>query len=58
MDSSVELKMHLNRLFNQDLNFFSGMENLESLGQYIEMANMENSYKNKGLKFLNLLKRS
>ena len=58
MDSSMELKIHLNRLFNQNLNFFSGMQDLESLGQYIEMADMEDNCKQKGLKFLNLLKRS
>ena len=56
LDSGDELKFHLNKLFDQDLNFFSGMENLESLGQYIESANKENSYECKGLKFLNLLK--
>lgn len=58
IDSSAELKMHLNRLFNQNLNFFSGMENLESLGKYVELADREIDYENKGLKFLNLLKRS
>ena len=34
------------------------MENAESLGKYIEMANREDTYENKGLKFLNLIKRS
>lgn len=58
IDSSAELKIHLNRLFNQNLNFFSGMENLESLGKYVELADREIDYENKGLKFLNLLKRS
>ena len=58
MDSSMELKIHLNRLFNQNLNFFSGMQDLESLGKYIEIADMEDDCKQKGLKFLNLLKRS
>lgn len=57
-DNTSELKMHLNQLFNQDLNFFSGMENPRNLGKLIEMANEEESYENKGLKFLNLLKRS
>lgn len=58
MDNVDELNMSLNQLFKQDLNFFSGMENPEKLGQLIEMANRENTYENKGLKFLNLLKRS
>lgn len=57
-DSTEELKVHLNQLFNQDLNFFSGMENPKTLGRIIEMANSEDEYENKGLKFLNLLKRS
>ena len=47
----------LNQLFKQDLNFFSGMENPKKLGQLIEIANKENTYEDKGLKFLNLLKR-
>ena len=57
-DNTDELKSDLDKLFNQDLNFFSGMESPENLGQYIEIANSENTYENKGLKFLNLLKRS
>ena len=56
--SHHELKMHLNHLFAQNLNFFSGMESPRKLGQIIEMANRENTYEEKGLKFLNLLKRS
>lgn len=58
IDNVDELNMSLNQLFKQDLNFFSGMENPEKLGQLIEIANRENTYENKGLKFLNLLKRS
>jgi hypothetical protein len=58
MDNVEELNISLNQLFNQDLNFFSGMENPERLGQLIEMANREKTYENKGLKFLNLLKGS
>lgn len=57
-DNTSELKMHLNSLFNQDLNFFSGMESPSNLGKLIELANEEETYENKGLKFLNLLKRS
>ena len=58
MDNVDELNMSLNQLFKQDLNFFSGMENPKKLGQLIEIANREKTYENKGLKFLNLLKRS
>ena len=56
-DNTSELKTHINKLFTQDLNFFSGMENLKDLGKYIESANEENTYEEKGLKFLNLIKR-
>jgi len=57
-DNTAELKMHLNNLFKQDLNFFSGMESPKNLGRLIELANEEKTYENKGLKFLNLLKGS
>lgn len=56
-DNTSELKIHLNQLFNQDLNFFSGMESPKTLGKLIEIADEEETYENKGLKFLNLLKR-
>ena len=58
MDNTDELNRTLNQLFKQELNFFSGMENPERLGQLIEVANRENTYEDKGLKFLNLLERS
>jgi len=57
-DNTSELKRHLNQLFDQDLNFFSGMQSPESLGKMIEIADRQDSFENKGLKFLNLLKRS
>ena len=57
-DNTSELKLHLNQLFNQDLNFFSGMESPKNIGRFIELANREETYENKGLKFLNLLKGS
>ena len=57
-DNSEELNMSLNQLFKHEINFFSGMENLEKIGQLIEIANKESTFENKGLKFLNLLKRS
>ncbi|WP_458453279.1 hypothetical protein [Methanobrevibacter sp.] len=52
-----ELNNSVDNLFNQDLNFFSGMENPERLGEIIEIANREKTYEEKGLKFINLLKR-
>lgn len=55
-DSVNELNTTLNKLFKQELNFFSGMENPTQLGRLIEIANHENTYEKKGLKFLNLLK--
>jgi hypothetical protein len=58
MDNVDELNITLNQLFKQELNFFSGMENPERLGHLIEIANREKTYHEKGLKFLNLLKRS
>lgn len=58
MDNIDELNMSLNQLFNQDLNFFSGMESPKRLGELIEIANREKTYQEKGLKFINLLKRS
>lgn len=57
-DNIDELNMSLNTIFNQELNFFSGMETPERLGEIIEIANNEKTYEKKGLKFINLLKRS
>ena len=58
MDNTDEFNMSLDKLFNQELNFFSGMQNPKKLGQFIELANREKTYQEKGLKFINLLKRS
>ena len=57
-DNTSELKMHLDNLFSQNLNFFSGMESPTDIGRMIEIANEEETYENKGLKFLSLLQRS
>ena len=57
-DNIDELKLNLNGLFNENLNFFSGMESPEQLGEIIEMANAENTSREKGLKFLKLINRS
>ena len=58
MDNIDEFNMSLDKLFNQDLNFFSGMQDPKELGQLMELANREKTYHEKGLKFINLLKRS
>lgn len=58
MDNVDELNMTLNQLFKQDLNFFSGMESPEKIGHLVEIANRQDTYEKKGLKFINLLKRS
>ena len=54
-DDVDELDMNLNDLFSENLNFFSGMKNPTQLGKIIEIANNENNYHNKGLKFLKLI---
>lgn len=56
-DNIDELNITLNQLFKQELNFFSSMETPETLGQIIEIANRENTYEEKGLKFIKLIKR-
>ena len=56
-DNVGELNITLNQLFKQELNFFSSMETPETLGQIIEIANREKTYEEKGLKFINLIKR-
>lgn len=55
-DNLCELNMSLNRIFNEELNFFSGMESPHDLGKMIEIANCEEGYSEKGIKFLNLLR--
>lgn len=57
-DNTDELNRSLDTIFNHELNFFSGMETPEKLGELIEIANNEKTYEKKGLKFINLLKRS
>lgn len=54
-DDLDELNMNLDNLFSENLNFFSGMKNPAQLGKIIEIANNENNYHNKGLKFLKLI---
>lgn len=54
-DNSDELKSNLTKMFQEELNFFSGMKNPTELGKLIEIANQENNYQQKGLKFLKLI---
>lgn len=54
-DNSDELKSNLAKMFQEELNFFSGMKNPTELGKLIEIANQENNYQQKGLKFLKLI---
>jgi hypothetical protein len=54
-DDLDELNMNLDNLFSENLNFFLGMKNPAQLGKIIEIANNENNYHNKGLKFLKLI---
>ncbi len=54
-DNISEIRYSLNDMFNQDLNFFSGMQSPTTLGKVIEMADDESNYEEKGLKFLNLI---
>ena len=57
-DEINELKSNLDNIFNENLNFFSGMKNPAELGKIIEIANNEKYYEDKGLKFLKLINRS
>lgn len=54
-DNVAELKYNVDNIFEENLNFFSGMKNPEELGKIIEISNNENNYQNKGLKFLELI---
>ena len=55
-EDTSQLNTTLDKLFKQELNFFSGMENPKELGMLIETANLERAYDEKGLKFINLLR--
>ncbi|MBR0270658.1 MAG: hypothetical protein IJQ68_01515 [Methanobrevibacter sp.] len=57
-DDIDELNESLSSLFSENLNFFSGMKSPQQLGKIIEIANYENTYQNKGLKFLQMINRS
>lgn len=40
-DSKNELKINLNKLFDEELNFFSSMKTTSQIGHFIEIANMQ-----------------
>lgn len=54
-DDICELKTKIDELFGNDLNFFSGMKSPEQLGKIIEIADNEQTYQLKGMKFLELI---
>lgn len=56
MDSYNELLNHLEILFSEDREFFSGMKTKKQLGKIIEIANKEESYEKKAEKFLFLIR--
>lgn len=55
-DSKNELKIALNKLFDEELNFFSSMKTTSQIGHFVEIANMQETYENKGIVFLKLLR--
>ena len=55
-DKEMELKNSIKKILSLDLNFFSGMESREKLGEIIELANMKDTYEEKGYEFLRLLR--
>ena len=55
-DSFSEFKNQLLSLLGEDMMFFAGMKSGKELGKLIEIASKEDTYQNKGEKFLNLLR--
>ncbi len=51
-----QLKNAIYSLLDKDLNFFSGMNSIENLGKIIEISNEEETYEQKGYKFLQLIR--
>ena len=56
MDSYPELENNLEKLFSEELEFFSSMKNKNELGKIIEIANLETEYEQKAEKFLSLIR--
>ena len=55
-DNFTELKKIMNNMLSLDLNFFSSMKSTRELGHIIEVANMKETYEEKGYEFLKLIK--
>lgn len=54
-DGVDELKVHVLRLISEERNFFSSMKSKKELGEIIEMANRETTYKGKAEAFLKII---
>lgn len=55
-DTFNELKNSVDKLLNEDLNFFSSMRTKNELGRIIEISNKEKTYEEKAELFLKLLR--
>ena len=51
-----ELRLPINALLSEKLNFFSSMKSKSELGQVIELANQKPTYEEKAEEFLKLIK--
>lgn len=56
MDSINELEDNFDKLFSEELEFFSSMKSKSELGKLIEIANRESTLERKAEKFLSLIK--
>lgn len=56
-DTYLQFEKELDILLREERNFFSSMKTKIELGKIIEIANQENGYENKAIKFLELLKK-
>lgn len=56
MDNYEELLRHLESLFSEEREFFSGMKTKKQLGKIIEIANKEKTYEQKAEKFLEMVR--
>lgn len=56
-DTYLQFENELDILLREERNFFSSMKTKIELGKIIEIANQENGYENKAIKFLELLKK-
>src|SRR3989338_2585535 len=56
MNNYEELLKHLELLFSEEREFFSGMKTKKQLGRIIEIANKEKTYEKKAEKFLEMVR--